>query len=253
MIFGKRIVVVMPAYNAEKTLRMTYGEIPREFVDEVVLVDDASTDGTAEVAKGLGIRTIVHRMNKGYGANQKTCYEEALRLGADVVVMLHSDYQYPPKLVVAAASMAASGLYDVVLGSRVLSGGALKGGMPLYKYAANRFLTFVQNILLGKRLSEYHTGFRAFTRRVLESLPLGENSDDFVFDNQMLAQAVYFGFSIGEVSCPAKYFEDASSIGFWRSLKYGLGVLCTSLKFRLQKMGVARSGIFNEKGAKIKP
>jgi glycosyltransferase involved in cell wall biosynthesis len=241
----------MPAYNAESTLRMVYGEIPREYVDDVVLVDDASTDRTVKVAAELGIRTIVHPENRGYGGNQKTCYTEALKLGADVVVMLHPDYQYTPRLLVAMASLVAIGQYDVVLGSRILSEGALKGGMPLYKYVSNRALTFIQNILLGKKLSEYHTGYRAFSRRVLKTLPLDENSDDFVFDNQMLAQAAFFGFSIGEVSCPTKYFPEASSINFMRSVKYGFGVLATSVAYRLQKWGLIKSRIFSQEGGKL--
>lgn len=252
MIHGKKVIVVMPAYNAERTLVSTYEEIPREYVDEIILVDDASTDDTVEVAKGLDIKTIVHGKNMGYGANQKTCYREALRLGADVVVMLHPDYQYTPKLLVAMASLVAIGQYDVVLGSRILSEGALKGGMPFYKYVSNRFLTLVQNIFLRKKLSEYHTGYRAFSREVLETLPLEENSDDFVFDNQMLAQACYFGFSIGEVSCPTSYFPEASSINFYRSVKYGLGVLETSVLYRLQKWGFANSRIFSSEGSRLK-
>jgi glycosyltransferase involved in cell wall biosynthesis len=252
MIHGRKVVVVMPAYNAEGTLRMAYEEIPHDYVDDVVLVDDASTDETVRVANELGIKTIVHPENRGYGGNQKTCYTEALRLGADVVVMLHPDYQYTPKLIVAMASLVAIGQYDVVLGSRILSEGALKGGMPIYKYFSNRVLTFIQNILLRKKLSEYHTGYRAFSRKVLETLPLDEDSDDFVFDNQMLAQAVYFGFSIGEVSCPTKYFPEASSINFSRSVKYGLGVLATSIEFRLQRWGLTRSRIFSPEGRKLK-
>jgi glycosyltransferase involved in cell wall biosynthesis len=252
LLHEKRVVVVMPAYNAERTLRATYEEIPRGYVDDIVLVDDYSTDGTVSVAGELDIRTVLHLENKGYGANQKTCYKEALRLGADVVVMLHPDYQYTPKLLVAMASLVAVGQYDIVLGSRVLSEGALKGGMPLYKYISNRFLTLFQNILLNRKLSEYHTGYRAFSREVLLGLPLEENSDDFIFDNQMLAQACHFGFSIGEVSCPTKYFKDASSINFSRSVKYGLGVLVTSVKFRLQRMGLIRCGIFSSDGARIK-
>ena len=246
MIQGKKLVVVMPAYNAEKTLRQTFGELPHEYVDEVILVDDASRDNTVEVAHTLGINTIVHRENRGYGANQKTCYKEALRLGADIVVMIHPDYQYSPKLVTAMASMVVSGHYDVVLGSRILTGETLKGGMPLYKYVANRFLTLVENLALGIKLSEYHTGFRAYSRQALETLPLGKNSDDFVFDNEILAQAVYFGFRIGEISCPTRYFDDASSINFPRSVKYGLGVLKTSLLFLLQKTGIVRSAIFTQ-------
>jgi len=252
MIFGKKIIVVMPAYNAEKTLRRTYEEIPFDYVDDVILVDDKSSDKTAETARELGIATIVHAENMGYGGNQKTCYTEALRRGGDVVIMLHPDYQYTPKLIVAMASLVAVGQYDVVLGSRILSEGALKGGMPVYKYLSNRVLTLFENIMLGKKLSEYHTGYRAFSRRVLESLPLDENSDDFVFDNQMLAQAVYFGFSIGEVSCPTKYFDDASSISFRRSVKYGLGVLSTSLAFRFTRMGLVSPRIFSESGLRLR-
>ncbi len=239
----------MPAYNAEKTLRQTFSELPHEYVDDVILVDDASRDRTAEVARELGIKTIIHSENKGYGANQKTCYREALQQGADIVVMVHPDYQYSPSLVTAMAAMITSVHYDVVLASRILGGKARKGGMPLYKYIANRFLTLFENIMLGVKLSEYHTGYRAFSRTVLESLPLQENSDDFVFDNEMIAQAVYFGYSIGEISCPTKYFEDASSINFSRSVKYGLGVLSTSIKFALQKSGIASFRIFSP-GAK---
>jgi glycosyltransferase involved in cell wall biosynthesis len=251
MLFGKRIIVVLPAYNAELTLRQTYAEIPRAYIDEVLLVDDGSADATVEVASSLGIPTIVHERNQGYGGNQKTCYQAALRRGADVVVMLHPDYQYTPKLLVAMASLVAVGQYDVVLGSRVLSEGALVGGMPKYKYVSNRALTFFQNLLLGKKLSEYHTGYRAFSRRVLETLPLLENSDDFVFDNQMLAQIAFFGFSIGEVSCPAKYFEGASSINLRRSIVYGLGVVRTSVQFRLQKWGLAHHRLFAADGARL--
>jgi glycosyltransferase involved in cell wall biosynthesis len=251
MLLGKKIVVVMPAYNAANTLRQTYSELPHDHVDEVILVDDASVDETARLAAGLGIRTIIHTVNKGYGANQKTCYREALRHGADIVVMVHPDYQYSPRLVTAMASMIVSGHYDVVLGSRILGGGALAGGMPLYKYTANRFLTFFENIFLGVKLSEYHTGFRAFTREVIETLPLGENSDDFVFDNEMLAQVVYFGFRIGEISCPAKYFEEASSINFSRSVKYGFGVLGTTIKYVLQKRGLVNSVLFNRQGKNV--
>jgi glycosyltransferase involved in cell wall biosynthesis len=250
MILGKKLVVVMPAYNAEKTLRQTYDELPHEYVDGVILVDDASNDRTTHVAHELGITTIVHRENRGYGANQKTCYREALSLGADIVVMVHPDYQYSPRLVTAMASMIASGHYDVVLGSRILGGDALKGGMPLYKYIANRILTLVENMALGVKLSEYHTGYRAFSRKVLETLPLEKNSDDFVFDNEMLVQAIYFGFKIGEISCPTKYFEDASSINFGRSVKYGLGVLSTSAKYVLQKIGVP-SRIFSTEGSRL--
>jgi glycosyltransferase involved in cell wall biosynthesis len=245
MILGKKLIVIMPAYNAEKTLRKTHEELPHEYVDEVILVDDASQDNTMKVAGELGVKTIIHRENRGYGGNQKTCYREALGHGADIVVMVHPDYQYSPRLVTAMASMIASGHYDVVLGSRILGGTALKGGMPLYKYLANRFLTLIENIALGAKLSEYHTGFRAFTREVLETLPLEENSDDFVFDNEMLAQAVYFGFRMGEISCPTKYFAEASSINLQRSIRYGFGVLKTSLKYLLQKWGIVRFALFS--------
>jgi glycosyltransferase involved in cell wall biosynthesis len=251
MIHGKKVIVVMPAYNAEETLEKTYNEIPFDVVDEVILVDDASRDGTAELSKKLGIRTVIHPKNRGYGGNQKTCYMEALCLGADVVVMLHPDYQYTPKLLTAMASLVGIGQYDVVLGSRILVNGALKGGMPYYKYVFNRILTLVQNILLGMKLSEYHTGYRAFSREVLLGLPLEENSDDFVFDNQMLAQAIYFGFRFGEISCPALYFEGMSSINFRRSVKYGLGVLGTSWNFFLQKRKIGKYKIFDPDGRKL--
>ncbi len=239
----------MPAYNASKTLEKTYDDMPKDLVDEVILVDDASSDETAKKAKELGIKTIVHSKNKGYGGNQKTCYREALKAKADVVVMLHPDYQYEPKLVSAMASMIASGIYDAVLASRILCGGTLKGGMPLYKYVANRFLTLAQNLLIGQKMSEYHTGYRAFSKEVLETLPLEKNSDDFVFDNEFLTQVVYFGFNMGEISCPTKYFTEASSINFGRSVKYGLGVLWVSLQFRLHKWGLAKFSIFdNDRG-----
>jgi glycosyltransferase involved in cell wall biosynthesis len=251
MLQNKIIVVVMPAYNASRTLEATYREIPRDIVDDVVLVDDKSRDDTADQARRLGIHTIIHPANRGYGGNQKTCYREALSRGADVVVMLHPDYQYSPLLVTAMSSMIVSGHYDVVLGSRILGGGALKGGMPLYKYVANRFLTFLENLVLGAKISEYHTGFRAFSREVLEKLPLGENSDDFVFDNEILAQAVFFGFRIGEISCPTRYFEDASSITFWRSVRYGFGVLATCMRYLFARAGVKRSAIFQGGGRKI--
>ena len=252
MILNRKLIVIMPAYNAEKTLYQTYSELPHEYVDEVILVDDASRDRTAEIARELGIKTIIHTENKGYGGNQKTCYSEALKHGADIVVMVHPDYQYSPRLVTAMASMIASGHYDIILGSRILGGASLKGGMPLYKYISNRFLTLIENIILGVKLSEYHTGFRAFTREVLDTLPLMENNDDFVFDNEMLVQAVYFGFKIGEISCPTKYFDDASSINFRRSVKYGLGVLTTAVKFALQKNGIRQFRIFNAKGNKLR-
>lgn len=251
MILGKKLVVIMPAYNAEKTLQQTYAELPHDYVDEVILVDDASRDETPRIARELGIKTILHPENKGYGGNQKTCYREALRHGGDIIVMVHPDYQYSPKLVAAMASMIASGHYDVVLGSRILGGAAMKGGMPLYKYIANRFLTLVENIVLGVKLSEYHTGFRAFTRQVLETLPLEENSDDFVFDSEILVQTVYFGFKIGELSCPTKYFEEASSINFRRSLKYGFGVLGAIMKYLLSRLGVMHFKILNRKGRKL--
>jgi len=247
VIHGKKVVVVMPAYNAGKTLERVYAEIPRDYVDDVLLVDDASTDGTVEEAHALGLRTIVHPANRGYGANQKTCYREALSLGADVVVMLHPDYQYTPKLLVAMASLVAIGQYDIVLGSRIISGGALRGGMPRYKYYANRVLTLVENVLLRAKLSEYHTGYRAFSRRVLLELPLEANSNDFVFDNQMPAQAIYFGFSIGEISCPARYFAEASSINLRRSIVYGLGVLHTALQVVLQRAGIAHSAMLDRR------
>jgi glycosyltransferase involved in cell wall biosynthesis len=248
MLHGKKVVVVMPAYNAERTLERVYREIPFEFVDDVILVDDESTDNTAEAARELGIRTTVHVRNMGYGGNQKTCYRRALDIGADVVVMLHPDYQYTPKLIVAMASPVAFGVYDLVLGSRILCGGALQGGMPRYKYLANRLLTLVQNLLMQTKVSEFHTGYRAFSREVLLKLPLGENSDDFVFDNQVLAQAVYFGYSVGEVSCPTRYFDDASSINFRRSVVYGLGVLKTTIQFLLQRLGLGRFRIFAADG-----
>ncbi len=251
MLHGKKIIIVMPAYNAEKTLKTTYDEIPHEYIDDVILVDDCSTDKTIQVAKELNIKTFIHPQNKGYGANQKTCYKEALKLGADVVIMIHPDYQYTPKLLVAMASLVAIEQYDVVLGSRILSEGQLEGGMPLYKYIANRILTGIQNILLNKKLSEYHTGYRAFSRRVLNALPLNENSDDFLFDNQMLSQVCFFNFSIGEISCPVKYFEDASSINLWRSIIYGIGVLKTSFEFRLQSWGILKTKIFDINGSKL--
>jgi len=238
MVNGKKVVIVLPAYNAAKTLEMTYKQIPSAFVDDVVLVDDASRDDTSKVAHDLGIKVIIHERNIGYGGNQKTCYRTALELVADIVIMLHPDYQYTPKLIPAMATMIAYGEFDAVLASRILGVGALQGGMPLYKYISNRFLTLIENILLGHKLSEYHTGYRAFSRDILERLPLEKNSDDFVFDNQMLAQIIWFGYRIGEVSCPTKYFDDASSIGFRRSVVYGFGVLKTALQFRLCKMGV---------------
>jgi glycosyltransferase involved in cell wall biosynthesis len=251
MILGKKLIVIMPAYNAEKTLQQTYAELPHEYVDEVILVDDASRDDTSRRAAELGIKTIIHPENRGYGGNQKTCYREALRHGADIVVMVHPDYQYSPRLVTAMASMIASEHYDVVLGSRILGGTALKGGMPVYKYIANRLLTLMENMAMGVKLSEYHTGFRAFTREVLETLPLEENSDDFVFDSEMLVQAVWFGFRIGELSCPTRYFKEASSINFRRSVKYGFGVLASIIKYVLGRFRVRKFRIFSSEGKKL--
>jgi glycosyltransferase involved in cell wall biosynthesis len=250
MINGKRIAVVLPAFNAEKTLEATVRELP-DVVDTCILVDDGSTDGTVPLARRLGLQVFVHDQNYGYGRNQQTCYREALNSGADVVIMVHPDYQYTPLLATAMASMVAYEVYEVVLGSRILGGTALRGGMPRYKYVFNRLLTAFENVFLGVKLSEYHTGYRAFSRQVLAQLPLLENSDDFVFDNQMLAQCVHFGFRIGEVSCPTKYFEEASSINFRRSVTYGLGVLATTLQFALQRWGVWRFRIFDPKGRKL--
>jgi glycosyltransferase involved in cell wall biosynthesis len=251
MIGGLRVCVVMPAYNAEKTLRRTVAEIDRTVADDIILVDDKSADHTVAVARELGLHVVVHERNRGYGGNQKTCYTEALRRGADMVVMIHPDYQYSPKLMPAMAGMIASGHFDAVLGSRILGTGALAGGMPLWKYVANRFLTAAENALLGYKLAEYHTGYRAFSRRLLETLPLEENSDDFVFDNQMLAQAIWFGFHIGELSCPARYFAEASSINFRRSMTYGFGVLGTALEYRAARLGLTRSPRFAKEGRKL--
>ena len=247
----KKIVVVMPAYNAEATLVRTYQEIDRGIVDEVILVDDASRDRTVEVARRLGLRVLVHPRNRGYGGNQKTCYVEALRLGAEIVVMVHPDYQYTPLLIPAMVAMISSGVYDCVIGSRILGGRARSGGMPTYKYFANRMLTLAQNLLMGSKLSEFHTGYRAFSRTVLERLPLGENSDDFVFDNQMLAQVIASGFRIGEISCPTRYFAEASSIGFRRSVAYGLGVLETSWRYRLHRWGLRSDRLFDDGGRRL--
>ncbi|TNC14206.1 glycosyltransferase family 2 protein [Methylobacterium terricola] len=244
MLHGKKIAVVLPAYNAAATLRRTYAEIPLDVVDDVILVDDASRDDTVAVADELGLTTIRHARNCGYGGNQKTCYRTALARGADIVVMLHPDYQYAPRLVTAMASMIVSGEYDAVLASRILGKGALAGGMPLYKYVANRGLTFVQNLLMGQKLSEYHSGYRAWSRTVLEALPLDSCSDDFVFDNQMLAQAMDAEFRIGEISCPTRYFPEASSINFRRSVVYGLGVLKTALVYRLHRWGLRTDPLF---------
>jgi len=245
MLNGKRILAVLPACNAERTLEQTYKEIPQDIVDDVLLVDDKSADRTVSLARRLGIETFLHAKNYGYGRNQKTCYEEALRRNADIIVMVHPDYQYTPKLITAMASMIAYDVYDVVLGSRIIGGGALKGGMPVYKYIANRLLTAVENLLLGTKLSEFHTGYRAFSKRVLASLPLHVNSDDFVFDNEMLVQIIYFGYRVGEISCPTRYFKEASSINFVKSVVYGLGVLSTTAKFRLQKLGLIDSRLFS--------
>lgn len=250
MIDGKTLAVVLPAYNAAATLKATVDELP-SIVDHRILVDDGSKDDTVAVARQLGLTTFVHDGNYGYGRNQMTCYREALRAGADIVVMVHPDYQYTPKLVTAMASMIAYGVYDVVLGSRILGGTARSGGMPLYKYVSNRLLTASQNLMLGAKLSEYHTGYRAFSRRVLETLPLLENSDDFVFDNQMLTQCLYFGFKVGEVSCPTKYFPEASSISFRRSVTYGLGVLGTSVQCALQRRGLRNYRIFDPAGRRL--
>jgi glycosyltransferase involved in cell wall biosynthesis len=250
VINGRRVVVVMPAYNAERTLENTVQELP-DLVDSIILVDDHSRDETVRVAERLNLKVFVHDRNYGYGRNQQTCYREALAEGADIVVMVHPDYQYTPRLVTAMASMIAFDVYDVVLASRIIGGGALRGGMPVYKYFSNRCLTFFQNIFLKAKLSEYHTGYRAFSRNVLTTVPLLENSDDFVFDNQILAQAVYFKFRIGEVSCPTKYFPEASSISFQRSVKYGFGVLFTTLRFVLHHLGIMKSRLFSPTGKKL--
>ena len=248
MLLGRRVTIVLPAYNAAATLERTVAEIPRDVVDDVILTDDFSRDDTSDLSRRLGLHTIRHDRNRGYGGNQKTCYTAALARGADIVVMLHPDYQYSPRLVTAMASMIASGHYAVVLGSRILGNGALAGGMPLYKYVANRGLTFVENVLAGQKLSEYHTGYRAWDRAVLERLPLLRCSDDFVFDNQMLAQAIRFGFPIGEISCPTRYFEEASSINFRRSVTYGMGVLRTAGALWLDRRGLVKSRLFASDG-----
>ncbi|MGO8878322.1 MAG: glycosyltransferase family 2 protein [Desulfomonilaceae bacterium] len=245
MLNGKKIIVVLPAYNAEKTLERTVSELDKQVVDEILLVDDYSRDRTVNLARSMGIRSFLHDRNYGYGRNQKTCYAEALKSGADVIVMLHPDYQYSPRLVPAMAAMIVSEEYDVVMGSRILGGKARKSGMPLYKYISNRALTFVENLLLGSKLSEFHTGYRAFSKRVLESLPMHQNSDDFMFDNEMLAQAIFFDFNVGEISCPTRYFHEASSINFRRSVIYGFGVLWTATRFKLQKLGIGNFRIFD--------
>jgi glycosyltransferase involved in cell wall biosynthesis len=245
MLNGKKICVVLPAYNAASTLEQTYNEIPFDFVDEIVLVDDASFDKTTEKAKELGISNIIrHEQNRGYGGNQKSCYAKALELGADIIIMLHPDYQYTPKLIHSIASIIAYDVYPVVLASRILGKGALNGGMPKYKYIANRFLTMTQNILMSQKLSEYHSGYRAFSKEVFKKIDVSKNSEDFVFDNQMIAQIFYAGFEIGEVTCPTKYFKEASSINFSRSVTYGLGVLGVSFQYRLAKLGIFKSTIF---------
>jgi len=249
MIDNKTITIVLPAYNAEKTLAKTFKEIPFDIVDHVILVDDKSLDQTVKVGQDLGIKHIVqHTVNKGYGGNQKSCYNKALELQSDIVVMLHPDYQYTPKLIHSMCYLIANDVYQVVLGSRILGKGALKGGMPLYKYVSNRFLTLAQNILMSQKLSEYHTGYRAFSRKVLEDVNFNANSDDFVFDNQMLAQIFYAGYEIAEITCPTKYFEEASSINIRRSIKYGLGVLGVSLKYFFQKIGLGKFKIFSKEG-----
>ncbi len=244
MLQNKKIIVVLPAYNAEKTLERTCAEIPRDIVDEIILVDDRSSDKTVELARKLGLTVVVHPKNLGYGGNQKTCYREALARGADIVVMLHPDYQYPPKLVLPMASLIATGMFDVVLGSRILGGYALKGGMPFYKYVANRLLTAFENICTGQKLSEYHTGFRAYSREVLGRIDLAKNSDDFVFDNEILTQVFYFGYRIGEISAPCSYNQDCSSISFRRSVVYGLAVLRTTLRYVLAKAGLRCDPMF---------
>lgn len=253
MIEGRKLIVVLPAYNAELTLEKTFRELPHTIVDEVILVDDGSQDSTVKLARKLGISQVIrHEQNLGYGGNQKTCYQAALDSNADIVVMVHPDYQYSPRLCGAMAWMIASGEYDIVIGSRILGETALRGGMPRYKYVANRFLTAFQNLFLHSKLSEFHTGYRAFSRQVLMTLPLLENSDDFVFDNQMLAQGVYFGFRVGEISCPTRYLPEASSINFNRSVRYGFGVLATSIAFRLEKWGILRLPIFDKNGRRFK-
>lgn len=248
MLNGKKIIVVLPAYNAEQTLETTYSEIPLDIVDVVVLVDDASTDQTVLVGKRIGIKhIIVHEKNKGYGGNQKTCYDKALALNADIIIMIHPDYQYTPKLIPSLAQVIAQDLYPVAIASRILGKGAIKGGMPAYKYFFNRMLTFVQNVLIGQKLSEYHTGYRAFSAEVLRKINYPANSDDFIFDNQMLVQIFYHHFEIAEITCPTKYFKEASSINFSRSVIYGIGVLKTSLKYLFQKIGIAKYEIFNSR------
>lgn len=246
MLNNKKIIVVLPSYNAEKTITQTYNEIPFDIVDDIIFVDDASSDNSVKIAKQLGIKHIIeHKKNTGYGGNQKSCYNKALELNADIVIMLHPDYQYTPLLIPSMANLISSGLYHVVLGSRILGKGAIKGGMPKYKYVANRFLTLFQNILIDQKLSEYHTGYRAFSKEVLQKINYNINSNDFVFDNQMLSQIIYSGYEIAEISCPTKYFDEASSINLKRSIKYGLGVLTTSIKHFLQRTGIAKYKMYN--------
>ena len=252
MINNNKVVVVLPAYNAERTLKQTFKEIPFDIVDEVILVDDLSSDQTVDVGRKLGIQHIIkHEKNKGYGGNQKSCYNKALEEGADIVVMLHPDYQYTPKLIHSMCYLISNGVYEVVIGSRILGKGALKGGMPGYKYIANRFLTLFQNLLMNQKLSEYHTGYRAFSANVLNKVPYNNDSDDFVFDNQMLAQIFYAGFEVAEITCPTKYFDEASSINIHRSIKYGIGVISVSLSYFLQKLGIGRFRIFNDINTKV--
>jgi len=252
MINGKKVCVVMPAYNAEKTLKKTYDEIPKDIVDDIILTDDASQDKTVKLSQELNIKTFVHTENRGYGGNQKTCYQAALESGADIVIMLHPDYQYNPKLIIPMVYMIAEEVFDTVIASRILGNKAMMGGMPLYKYISNRVLTLAENLIIQQKLSEYHTGYRAFSRKVLETIPLLENSDDFVFDNQMLCQILYFDFVVGEVSCPALYFPDASSISFSRSMTYGMGVMQTAMKYAFAKRDMGHFKIFNPKGKKLK-
>lgn len=251
MLNNKKITVVMPAYNAAKTLEKTYRQIPHQIVDEIILVDDKSSDNTIKISKQLNIHTFAHEKNQGYGGNQKTCYKEALKIDSDIIIMLHPDNQYDPRLITAMSSLIAEDIYDVVIGSRILGGKSLEGGMPFYKLVLNRLLTLVENIIINKKLSEYHTGYRAFSKKVLETLPLLENSDDFVFDNQMLLQTLFFDFKVGEISCPTRYEKDSSSINFKRSLTYGFGVLGTALRYRLTKSKIMSSKIFRKDGRKI--
>jgi len=251
MLNKKKIIVVLPAFNAARTLEQTYREIPMDIVDDVLLVDDGSADSTVLLARSLGIHTILHDRNYGYGRNQKSCYLEALRRNADIVIMVHPDYQYTPKLITAMASMIAFDVYDVVLGSRIIGGGAVESGMPVYKYVANRFLTAFENLVIRSKLSEFHTGYRAFSREVLEALPLNENSDDFIFDNEMLVQIIFFGYRVGEISCPTRYFANASSIGFRKAVRYGVGVIITSLKCLLHRLQLRKDPIFDPEGHKL--